>query len=388
MKTRGLGRIYQRGGDDGVWWIQYSWRGKLHRESSGSKVHRVALNLLRQRHREMGQGRLVGPDVEKTTFDDLAKMLVDDYVVNGHKSVDRAERSVAHLREAFGRDRAIDVTADRVSGYIRSRLKDAKPGTIRLELAALGRMFTLAVRAGKASHRPSFPSIEVRNTRTGFFEEGDLRAVINQLPEHLRPVIEFAYLTGWRKGEVLGLQWRQVDFTSGTVRLEPGTTKNDEGRTFPFDALPALEALLRLQRARTSALEHQRGQLIPWVFHRSGKPIRSFHVAWTEACKRAEVPGRLVHDLRRTAVRNLERASVPRSWAMKLTGHKTESVYRRYAIVSEADLAEGVRRLAALSTRDESRRVASISRATDSRTSTEQAQSGVGVRDARRMPDA
>jgi integrase len=61
---------------------------------------------------------------------------------------------------------------------------------------------------------------------------------------------------------------------------------------------------------------------------------------------------KLVHDFRRTAVRNLERAGVPRSVAMKLTGHKTESVYRRYAIVAAADLVEGVKKLAALHTRE------------------------------------
>src|SRR5262249_31157105 len=105
-------------------------------------------------------------------------------------------------------------------------------------------------------------------------------------------------------------------------------------------------------------------------FHRWGKPIRSFHEAWVAACERARVPGRLVHDLRRTAVRNLERAGVPRSWAMKLTGHKTESVYRRYAIVSEADLTEGGRKLAALAERDP-RPVASISSTANSRMSTE-----------------
>jgi integrase len=209
-------------------------------------------------------------------------------------------------------------------------------------------MFTLAVRAGKASHRPLFPAIRVQNTRKGFFEPDQLQAVLKELPDYLRTVIKFAYLTGWRKSEVIGLQWRQVDFTAGSVRLEPGTTKNDEGRVFPFAALPALKALLDEQRELTIALERRKEEIIPWVFHRYGKQIRFFHDAWREACKRAGVPGHLVHDLRRTAFRNLERAGVPRSWAMKLTGHKTESVYLRYAIVSEADLSEGVRKLAAL----------------------------------------
>src|SRR2546425_9225307 len=66
-------------------------------------------------------------------------------------------------------------------------------------------------------------------------------------------VVEFAYLTGWRiPSEVLRLTWAQVDFQAGVVRLEPRGTKNDEGRTFPFDALPALKTLLEAQRARTT----------------------------------------------------------------------------------------------------------------------------------------
>lgn len=76
--------------------------------------------------------------------------------------------------------------------------------------------------------------------------------------------MEFAYLTGWRIGEILPLQGRQVDFAAGTVRLEPGTTKNDEGRVFPFAVLSELEALLRRQRERTEALQQATGQIIPW----------------------------------------------------------------------------------------------------------------------------
>ena len=344
-RLRGMGRTYKRGE---TWWVQYRHLGRLYRESSGSCRQSQAVKLLRRRLGEIGRGRLVGPDVERTTFEDLAEMLFNDYRVNGRKSLDRAERSVEHLKVFFGRSRAMDITPDRVSVYIDSRMPAAKPATIRLDLAALGRMFTLGVRAGKVSHRPYFPSIEVRNTRSGFFEEAELRAVLDELPTDLCPLIEFLHSTGWRLGEAKQLTWRQVDFGAGTVRLEPGTTKNDEGRTFPFGALPMLAELLRSQRERTSALGREGGRLIPWVFHRNGKPIRSFHHAWRNACKRARVPGRLIHDLRRTAVRNFERAGVARSVAMKLSGHKTESIYRRYAIVSEADLAEGVRKVAAL----------------------------------------
>ena len=376
MKARGLGRVYQRGG---VWWVQFSLRGRKYRESSGSAQRADAVRLLKKRLGEIGKGGFVGPQVERTTFEDLAAMLADDYRLNGRKSLDRMLLAVTHLRGFFGHSRAVDITHDRILAYVRSRMDDAerpaKPATVRCELAALGRMFTLGVRAGKVATRPLLPTMTIRNTREGFFEEPEFRAVLAELAEHARPLAEFLYLTGWRKGEVLSLTWRQVDFAAEVVRLEPGTTKNDEGRVFPFRKFPALGALLRAQRERTSATERTLGQVVPWVFHRHGRQIRCFRLAWQRACERAGVRGRYVHDFRRTAVRNLERARVPRSWAMKLTGHKTESVYRRYAIVSEADLADAVGLLdASLAARgSEPRRVVPIA-GSSARTGTVRAQ--------------
>ncbi|MFN7972990.1 MAG: tyrosine-type recombinase/integrase [Acidobacteriota bacterium] len=127
--------------------------------------------------------------------------------------------------------------------------------------------------------------------------------------------------------------------------LEPGTTKNDEGRVFPFGEGQAIHNLLLARRQATDDVERALGRIVPEVFHRNGRPILNFRNAWKVACADAGLPNRIPHDFRRTAVRNLERAGVPRSVAMKLTGHKTESVYRRYAIVCESDLAEGVARL-------------------------------------------
>ncbi|HVT38561.1 MAG TPA: hypothetical protein VHE78_05945 [Gemmatimonadaceae bacterium] len=94
-------------------------------------------------------------------------------------------------------------------------------------------------------------------------------------------------------------------------------------------------------------IERKESRIVAPVFYRNGHPILSYACAWQSACKAAGVEGRLVHDLRRTGVRNLERAGVSRSVA-KLTGHKTEAVYRRYAITSAADLQEGVGKLSAL----------------------------------------
>jgi hypothetical protein len=171
--------------------------------------------------------------------------------------------------------------------------------------------------------------------------------MLAQLPDDLQPVFTVAYLTGWRvKSELLTRQWAHVDFQSGWLRLEPGETKNAEGRQFPLT--PALRAVLERQRARTRAIEKATRTIIPWLFHRSGRPIKSFRRAWLTACTAAGLSGRIPHDFRRTAVRNLERAGVPRSTAMKMVGHKTESIYRRYAIVDEAMLKEGAVKLQTL----------------------------------------
>lgn len=370
--TRGDGRVYRptyldkRTGEkrtSSVWWIEFWQHGKQHRESSKSRKESVARKLLRTRTGQVAVGQFV-PAADRVTFEQLATMLLDDYRVNGRKSARRATASIARLREAFGALRAIEITADRIASYIGTRLEGATaPATVQKELAALRRMFTLAIRARKltAAHQPYIPSLEIRNVRSGFFEEAEFRAVLAHLSEDVQPVAEFMYWTGWRTAETLSLTWAQVDFKQGVVRLDVGTTKNDEGRELPFAMLPELEAVLRRQRARTEAVEREAERIVPWVFHRGSRRIKDFLTGWHSACIKAgfaevvERDGKQVtrstrrpHDFRRTAVRRYERAGVARSVGMALTGHKTESVYRRYAIVSAADLRDGMAKVARL----------------------------------------
>ncbi len=356
MRERGSGSLFREQYRDKktgqlkacrTWTMKLWVGGKRLKRSSGTASRAVANKKLEQWKAAVRQGMYV-PDADQTRFDDLAALLLDEYRANGRKSLDRVEDAVDHLREFFAGCRAHAISTERTVAYVRHRQdQKAANATINRELAALKRMFRLGEKAGKVVRRPYIDMLQEHNARTGFFERSEFDAVLAHLPADLRAVFEIAYITGWRvKSEILTRQWIHVDFRSGWLRLEPGETKNDEGRQFPLT--PDLRAVLERQRNRTVAEEKTTGAVIPGMFHRSGRPIKSFRRAWVSACKKAGIPERIPHDFRRTAVRNLERAGVPRSTAMKMVGHRTESIYRRYAIVDEAMLKEGAVKLQTL----------------------------------------
>jgi integrase len=241
--------------------------------------------------------------------------------------------------------------------------------TIRRELGTLTKLLRLACRNKKLARVPILDKPKEGEARAGFFEPEQYTAVRRGLPADLQTAVAIGYTYGWRKSEILSLERRHLDLGAGTLRLDPGTTKNKDPRVVHLT--PELKALLAQQLERVRAVERKTGRIIPYLFPhlsgrcRLGQRRRDFRKAWATACLKAGLataveevrdgrrriakvtPHRVVHDLRRTAVRNMERAGVPRSVAMKLTGHRTENVYRRYAIVSDADLREAAAKLAA-----------------------------------------
>ena len=128
------------------------------------------------------------------------------------------------------------------------------------------------------------------------------------------------------------------------MTLDVGSTKSGHGRTFPLT--PDLRALLEDQREATAKVQRKKGIVVPWVFHKNGCQMKGLRKVWRKAAKAAGLPGLIPHDLRRSCVRNLERAGVPRSTAMALVGHKTQAIYSRYAVTEEAMLREGTAKLA------------------------------------------
>ena len=353
MRERGSGSLFRekyRNKKTGRLQVCRTWTmklwvgGKRLKRSSQTTSRAVANKQLEQWKAQIRQGTYV-PDADHTRFDDLATLLLEEYRANGRKSIDRMEDAVEHLNGFFKGWRAHAISTDRVLAYIRHRQhQQAANATINRELAALKRMFRLGDRAGKVVRRPFIDMLQERNARTGFFEPNEFSAILTHLPDDLKGVFAVAYITGWRvKSEILTRQWVHVDFQNGWLRLEPGETKNGEGRQFPL--IPALRNVLEHQRDRTLAVEKATRTIIPALFHRTGRPVKSFRRAWITACRAVGLSDRIPHDFRRTAVRNLERAGVPRSTAMRMVGHKTESIYRRYAIVDEAMLKEGAAKL-------------------------------------------
>jgi integrase len=369
----GQGRVYRpviHGRKSAVWWLDFYIRGERHRESSGMRRKKAAQRILRDRMAGRENGKIIGrPD--RVTLQDLRELVRTDYELNGLRSWHDAMRpSWVHVLRIFGAaEPALAVTVPRCDRYAQTRLGEgAARATVNRELAALRRGFRLAVQKGLVATRPEFEIPEEHNARQGFFELEDFRAVQAELAAPLRPLVEFAYLTGWRRTEILTLTWANIDRTAEVIRLEVGTTKSRAGRTFPYGVLPALKALIDAQWEQRAGL---------FVFHRKGRQIKDYYDAWHGACDRAAVRvvngiktiirpalvGRIPHDFRRTAVRNLERAGVPRAVAMQLTGHKTEAVYRRYAIVAEQDLRDGVAKLAEIGKQKATRRAPAPRRA-------------------------
>jgi len=335
-----MGTIYKRGQ---TYWLKYYRNGKPYYESTKNSKETEAKKLLKKREGEISEGKLPGVYFDRVKFDELAEDLLRDYRINQKKSLERAERSTRHLKKYFEGFKATQINTPHIQSYIEIRQDEgAANATINRELSALKRMLNMGARQTppKVDRVPYIPMLKENNIRKGFFEHGDYLALKDALPDYLKGFATFAYKTGWRVSEISNLTWGQVDRDQGIVKLEPGETKNDEGRTVYLDE--------ELKEVFNNQWESRRksGKLLPYVFpnHDGSDKVKRFDKAWNKAYQDAGIGKRLFHDLRRTAIRNMVRAGIPERVAMMVSGHKTRSVFERYNIVNDTDLREAAQK--------------------------------------------
>ena len=289
--------------------------------------------------------------MDKIRYKEAREDLTTHYESTGSRGLDEAGWRLAHLDAYFQGWRLANITGDAIARYIAHRQSEgAANGTVNRELGVLVKMLRLAFEHNKLLRLPIVHKPKEAAPRSGFFEAEQYEAVRRHLPEDLQTAAAIAYTFGWRtQSEVLTLMRAQVDLERATIRLDPGMTKNDDGREVYMT--PDLKRLVAAQVDRVRALERQLERIIPYLFPHLGKRFRGqqrrdYRRAWKTACKKTGVSGRLRHDLRRTAVRNMVNAGVVERVAMTVTGHKTRAVFDRYHIVSPSDLKSVAQKLA------------------------------------------
>lgn len=223
-----MGHLYRR---CSVWWIQFYQDGQRVRMTSESTDLDLAKRMLREHEARVTLKEPVVARAARVVYDELRTDLVEHYQATGNRDLEEAGWRLKHLDRAFRGARASAITAAAITRYIVKRQgEQAANGTINREVAVLLRMLRLGLERGKVARVPIVHKPKEAAPRAGFFEADAFAAVRAQLPADLQVAVTVAYTFGWRmQSEVMALELRQLDLEAGTIRLDPGSTKNDEG---------------------------------------------------------------------------------------------------------------------------------------------------------------
>lgn len=352
--------VYKRGN---TYWFTFIFDGRRIQKSTKQHNRKAAFDIESAFRTALAKCEvgIAPPKRERRSVHDLLDALKINYEQDGKLSPQN-QSLLSRAKEGFGARMATELSADDIDKYVqRRKAGGAKNATINRITEILRRAYKLAdVAAPKMTH------LSENNTRKGFFSEDEFRALHSYLPANLKDFCRFAYLTGWRRNEIRSLRWS--DLEGDTIRLRSENAKNRSSRSI------ALAGELKgiLERRQQERLVD--GVLTGLIFHRNGEPVGEFKKSWATACvaaglgammcrkcgepgkdgelsvcrrckKQRSYSGKIFHDFRRTAARNLVRAGVSERTCMDILGHKTRSMFDRYNITSEKDLAQAMERL-------------------------------------------
>lgn len=356
-RTKGLGSLI-RLKNSPYWHARfYDAQGRKISMTTGSTIKQEAEAFLQKQIADMRRGLAPAADMRRITYSDLRAGLLASYVEKGNKSLrTRAdgEETIIGLPQldTFFQysdknpgPSVLQIGTDTARAFVKQRLADgAGAAVINNSLSALRRMLKIAYEDGKTQGVPIIHLLKPPPARRGFLELEDFNTLLAMLPTHLQPLICFLYYCGVRVGEARQVEWPQVDVERRQIRLEDDQTKTGEARTVPLPS-QLVAMLVELEPKIKSGL----------VFDAT-----NLRKAWQTACAACglgriiEVEGKkwdpryeglIVHDLRRSAVRNLVNAGVPERVAMAISGHKTRSVFDRYHVVNTDDVQGAMARV-------------------------------------------
>jgi integrase len=372
----GTGRIFKRKGSKFLW-LQYYVSGQQIRVSAKTDSEKKARALLRKKVGAVANG--IVQDSRSLKYEDLRTSYMDDYVTNKKKSLRHDRKGVAYLESVrrldsfFEKFRAVDINTDLMRRYQREQqAAGLSDSSINRALASLRKMFTLAQRENKIKNLPFFPMLTESKPRQGTLPHDKYAVLLATLPDYIRPVVVIAFATGMRRGEILGLRWSNIRWMDRIIRIED--SKNGDAREIPFTG--ELETVLKAQYAK-----RQKGcDFVCYRMNRLGhaQQVGNFRKVWSRVCTKLGLAkmepvmdaagnpvllpkrykhskpkpklrysGLLLHDLRRTFVSDAEYSGAPRHEVMKISGHRSEAVYKRYAISDRVNRRAALDQIAA-----------------------------------------
>lgn len=335
---KGMGSLYLRGT---TWWMTFNRNGKQFRLSAGTDNKSIAKGKLKQEIQKTLCPTFIPPDVRRITIADIATDLFAHFERVGKLkfATDCKSRWQNRLRSTFQNMKCTDLGTAAMNAYRDAwTAQGTSNTTVNRDLQVLRRAYRLAAdcEPPKVERVPKFALLPENNARKVFITEEQvdaLRLAASREGLWARVLIEMAYMYGWRRGELLSLRTQDVNLSEGWIRLE--TSKNGLPREAPLtEAIKTLITPLIVGRPPTDP-----------VF-----PNADTRCLWRRLCKTAGLTagkkdgGLVLHDFRRTSARAKRSAGVSESTIMDLSGWKTSSMFKRYAIVDNADKLDALRR--------------------------------------------
>ncbi|HEY1469446.1 MAG TPA: site-specific integrase [Candidatus Acidoferrum sp.] len=343
--------LVRKAGSDN-WHMNFVFHGQRYQRSTNTANRREAQTVLEAFRTALNKGEVgITEPKGRCSVSSLLDKLQAHYEAHGKASVQNLSL-IKRAKEDFGSRVAHTLKTEELEAYAKRRLQaGAAKATCNRITGILRCAFKLS-----AVPFPQYKKLsEADNVREGFFTPSEMQLVLAKLPnDGLRDFVRFCHATGTRTGEAKSLLWSFVQ--DGQIRIPGQYTKTRKSRSIPIEG--EIAEVMAAREAARSLKQNGTLQIAKYIFHRGdGQRIGEFRKSWATACKEAGLAGRTPHDLRRSAARDLIRSGVPQSVAMSITGHKTDSMFRRYDITDDTDTREALR-AAQLYRQKETRKVA------------------------------